>query len=113
MDRAVNAAIERGNCPGAVVVVIHRDRVVFRKAYGQRSKQPSAEAMTPDTIFDLASLTKPVATARSLMLLVEQGKLRLSDPVAKHLPAFGQNGKDRVTVEQLMLHTGGLIADNP
>jgi uncharacterized protein YbbC (DUF1343 family) len=69
--------------------------------------------MTADTVFDLASLTKPVATATSLMLLVERGKLRLSDRVAEYLPTFGQEGKDRLTVEQLLLHVSGLIADNP
>jgi CubicO group peptidase (beta-lactamase class C family) len=68
--------------------------------------------MSADTAFDLASLTKPVATATSIMLLVEQGKLSLSDRVAKHWPAFGAKGKDKITVEQLLLHTSGLIADN-
>jgi uncharacterized protein YbbC (DUF1343 family) len=69
--------------------------------------------MTVDTVFDLASLTKPLATASSVMLLVEQGKLRPSDTVAQHLPAFAAKGKDKITVEQLLLHTSGLIADNP
>jgi uncharacterized protein YbbC (DUF1343 family)/CubicO group peptidase (beta-lactamase class C family) len=69
--------------------------------------------MTLDTVFDLASLTKPIATATSVMILVERGKLRFSDRVAQYLPAFGQNGKEKITVEQLLLHTGGLIADNP
>ena len=68
--------------------------------------------MTVDTVFDLASLTKPLATASSIMLLVEQGKLRPSDPVARYLPAFAAKGKDKITVEQLLLHTSGLIADN-
>ncbi len=113
IDAAVNEAIDRGQLPGAVVLVVHRDEVVFRKAYGLRSKQPTEAAMTPDTVFDLASLTKPIATATSVMILVEQGKLGLSDRVAQHLPAFGQNGKDKITVEHLLLHTGGLIADNP
>jgi CubicO group peptidase (beta-lactamase class C family) len=68
--------------------------------------------MTADTVFDMASLTKPVATATSVMILVEQGKLRHSDLVAKHWPAFAANGKEAVTVEHLLLHTSGLIADN-
>jgi CubicO group peptidase (beta-lactamase class C family) len=113
IDGVINKAVENGQLPGAVVIVVHRGHVVFRRAYGQRSKQPAAVPMTADTVFDLASLTKPVATAPSIMLLVEQGKLRLSDPVAKHLPAFAAQGKDKITIEQLLLHTSGLIADNP
>ena len=92
---------------------MHRDRVIFRRAYGLRSKKPVEAAMTEDTVFDLASLTKPIATATSIMLLVEQGELRVTDPVAKYLPAFAAKGKDKITIEQLLLHTSGLIADNP
>jgi serine-type D-Ala-D-Ala carboxypeptidase len=112
IDGVINQAVEKGDLPGAVVIVVHRGHVVFRRAYGQRSKQPVAVPMTVDTVFDLASLTKPVAAAPSIMLLVEQGKLSLSDPVAKHLPAFAAQGKDKITIEQLLLHTSGLIADN-
>ena len=112
IDAVVNLAIEKGELPGAVVLVVHRGHVVFRRAYGQRSKQPVAVPMTADTVFDLASLTKPIATATSIMVLVEQGKLRPSDLVAKYLPSFAAKGKDKITVEQLLLHTSGLIADN-
>src|SRR5262249_51267484 len=84
-----------------------------REAFGFRSIQPTSTPMTIDTIFDLASLTKPIATATSLMILLEQGKWRLHDRVAEHLPEFGQHGKEKVTVEQLLLHTSGLMADNP
>lgn len=112
IDAAVAASIKKGDCPGAVVVVVHRDAVVFRKAYGQRALQPKPEPMTTDTIFDLASLTKPVATATAAMLLVEQGKLRLSEKVATYWPEFAANKKDQVTVEHLLLHTSGLTADN-
>ncbi len=111
IDDAVKEGIARGDCPGAVVLVLHDGQVVWRKAYGLRGREPE-EPMTVDTLFDLASLTKPVATATSVMRLVETGKLRLSDRVAQHLPAFGQNGKDKVTVEHLLLHTSGLLADN-
>ncbi len=112
IDGAVNDAIARGDCPGAVVVIVHDGHIVYRKAYGRRALKPDPVAMTVDTLFDLASLTKPIATATSLMVLVDQGKLRLTDSVALHLPKFGQNGKEKITVEQLLLHTGGLIADN-
>jgi uncharacterized protein YbbC (DUF1343 family)/CubicO group peptidase (beta-lactamase class C family) len=93
--------------------VVRNGKVAFRKAYGLRSRRPDEEPMTADTVFDLASLTKPVATATSVMVLLEQGKLGLSDRVARHLPEFAQGGKDRITVEQLLLHTSGLVADNP
>jgi serine-type D-Ala-D-Ala carboxypeptidase len=113
IDAVVNHAIEKDQLPGAVVLVVHRGHVVFRRAYGQRTKKPVAAPMTADTIFDIASLTKPVATAPSIMLLAEQGKLRLSDPVSKHWADFAPRGKDKITIEQLLLHTSGLIADNP
>jgi CubicO group peptidase (beta-lactamase class C family) len=113
IDMAVTEAIGRGELPGAVVLVLHRDEVVFRRAYGHRSLKPTQSPMTPDVIFDLASLTKPLAAATSVMLLIEQGKLKLSDRVADHLPAFASNGKDAITVEQLLTHVSGLIADNP
>src|SRR5258707_7670036 len=100
IDGVVNQAIDKGDLPGAVVLSVHRGRVIFRQAYGLRSKQPESVGMTADTVFDLASLTKPVATATSIMLLVEQGKLSVSDPVAKHLPGFAAKGKDKITVKQ-------------
>ena len=112
IDSVVKQALDRGDAPGAVVLVLHRGRIIFRRAYGLRSKQPAEAPMTVDTVFDLASLTKPLATASSIMLLVEQGKLRPSDPVARYLPAFAAKGKDKITVEQLLLHTSGLIPDN-
>ncbi|HSQ54903.1 MAG TPA: serine hydrolase domain-containing protein [Gemmata sp.] len=112
IDGAVAGAIERGEVPGAVVVVVHDDRVVFLKAYGHRALKPATAPMTVDTVFDMASLTKPVATASSIMLLIERGKLKPSDLVSKHWPAFAAIGKDKVTVEHLLLHTSGLTADN-
>jgi uncharacterized protein YbbC (DUF1343 family)/CubicO group peptidase (beta-lactamase class C family) len=113
IDGVVQDAIKQGQLPGAVVVVARHGKVAFRKAYGSRSKQPEDVPMTPDTVFDLASLTKPLATAASVTLLLEQGKLRLSDRAAQYVPEFGRNGKDNITIEQLLLHTSGLIADNP
>ncbi|MDQ3333018.1 MAG: DUF1343 domain-containing protein, partial [Planctomycetota bacterium] len=74
--------------------------------------EPTPEPMTVDTVFDMASLTKPVATATCIMSLVQQGKLAPADLVAKHLPEFSQKGKEAITVEQLLLHTSGLIPDN-
>lgn len=112
IDAAAESAIKKGECPGAVVVVIHNDEVVFRKAYGNRAVKPEPAPMSVDTVFDMASLTKPVATGTSIMRLIEQGKLAPGDLVSKHWPAFAANGKDKVTVAHLLLHTSGLTADN-
>jgi serine-type D-Ala-D-Ala carboxypeptidase len=113
IDTAVRSALDEGACPGAVVLVLHKDEVVYRKAFGLRAKEPEAVPMTVDTVFDLASLTKPVATATAIWQLAERGKLKLTDPVAKYWPDFGANGKEAVTIEQCLLHTSGLINDNP
>jgi CubicO group peptidase (beta-lactamase class C family) len=113
IDKIVEAAIERGDCPGAVVVVIHDDKVVYRKAFGHQALQPDKQPMTTDTIFDLASLTKPIATGTAIMLLMQQGKLRAEDRVSQYWPEFAANDKDHVTIAQLLLHTSGLIPDNP
>ncbi len=112
IETVVAAAIKRGDCPGAVVVVVHDDRVAYRKAFGNRAVKPEAVAMTIDTVFDMASLTKPVAAGTAVALLIQRGKLKPSDLVSAHWPAFAANGKDKVTVEHLLLHTSGLTADN-
>jgi len=112
IDDAVADSIDRGDCPGAVVLVLHNDQVVFRKAYGNRALAPEKVPMTEDTVFDMASITKPVATATSAFILIEQGKLRLSEKVSTYWPEFAANRKDAVTVEHLLVHTSGLTADN-
>ncbi len=112
IDGAVEEAIGRRELPGAVVLVGRGDRILFRKAYGSRAVLPIREPMTLDTVFDLASLTKPVATATSVMILVERGGIALLDPVVKYLPEFGAGGGDRekVTIEELLTHRAGLAA---
>lgn len=111
IDHVVERHIGLGNLPGAVVLVGHQDAIAFEKAYGNRSVEPEIEAMTPETVFDLASLTKVVATTPSVMLLVQKGRLKLDDPVSKYLPAFGQAGKKKITLRQLLVHYSGLPAD--
>jgi uncharacterized protein YbbC (DUF1343 family) len=110
-DAVIEQSIHDGNIPGAVLLVGHNGHVVYRKAYGHRALEPRREPMTLDTIFDLASLTKVVATTPAVMQLVEQGKVRLNDPVAKYLPEFAQNGKDDITIRQLLTHYSGLEPD--
>ena len=111
VDAIINQAIADGNIPGAVLVVGHNGAIVYRKAYGERALEPRREPMTLDTIFDLASLTKVIATTTAVMQLVELGKVRLNDPVAKYLPEFAQNGKEDITVRQLLTHYSGLAPD--
>ena len=111
MDQAINESIEKKELPGAVVLVARHGRVVWRKAYGRRAIEPQREAMTTDTIFDLASLTKIVATATSMMILVEQGKVRLGDPLVKFIPEIKGEGRDAITIEQLLTHTAGFAPD--
>lgn len=107
-----SGAIARSDVPGAVALMVRGDEVVLHEAYGRRAVRPTPAAMTTDTVFDLASLTKPIATACTVVLLAEAGLLSLRDPVARYLPAFAAAGKGEVTIEQLLLHTSGLPADN-
>ena len=111
LDEVVEKAIAEGKTPGAVVLVGHDGNIIFAKAYGNKSVEPQIESMSMDTIFDLASLTKVVATAPSIMLLVQQGKLQLDDPVAKYLPSFDKRGKGKITIRHLLTHYSGLPAD--
>ncbi|MGA7906059.1 MAG: serine hydrolase [Candidatus Sulfotelmatobacter sp.] len=110
-DAIIESAIRDSEIPGAVLVVGHDGKIVYRKAYGHRALEPRREAMTVDTVFDLASLTKVIATTTAVMQLVERGKVRLNDPVAKYLPEFAQNGKQDITVRQLLTHYSGLEPD--
>ena len=111
VDSIIEQAIAGGDIPGAVLVIGHDGKVVYRKAYGQRALEPRREPMTLDTVFDLASLTKVIATTTAVMQLVEQGRVRLNDPIAKYLPEFAQNGKEDITVRQLLTHYSGLEED--
>jgi uncharacterized protein YbbC (DUF1343 family)/CubicO group peptidase (beta-lactamase class C family) len=111
IDSAIAEEISNKRLPGAVVLVGRKGRLVWRKAYGSRALEPMREPMTPETIFDLASLTKVVATATSIMILVERGKLRLSDPVSLHLPELKGEGRERITIEQLLTHVSGYAPD--
>ena len=111
LDPIVNDAIAQQQIPGAVLIIGHHGQVVYRKAYGNRTIVPRREPMTLDTIFDCASLTKVVATTTALMQLWEQGKFRMADPVARYLPEFAQNGKQDITIRQLLVHYSGLPED--
>ena len=114
IDDLINEEIEAENLPGAVLIVARKGAVVVRKAYGNVQVTPDTLPMTPDKIFDMASVTKPVATATSIMILAEQGRLRLMDPVKKFIPEFTRytdaTGKPAkpIRLYHLLTHTSGL-----
>ena len=112
IDAIVTRAVRAGRTPGAVVIVGRRDGVVFRSAYGRRAILPQREEMTVDTIFDLASLTKPLVVGSLIQWLVQEGRLDIHRRVVDYLPEFGVREKYLVTVEQLLLHTSGLPPSN-
>jgi len=111
IDDAVAASIAEGETPGAVVLVGRHGKIAYFKAFGNRSIQPRTEPMTRDTIFDISSLTKVTATLPCVMLLVENGSLRIEDKVKRYLPNFTGGGKDSITVRQLLTHYSGLQPD--
>ena len=106
----VEEAIQGSRVPGAVVMVVRHSRIVYSRAFGHRSLLPRQEPMTINTVFDLASLTKVVATATSIMILVEEGRLTLGDSVSLFFPSFGYQGKEDITILQLATHFSGLRA---
>jgi uncharacterized protein YbbC (DUF1343 family)/CubicO group peptidase (beta-lactamase class C family) len=111
IEKLVEAAIARKELPGAVVAVGTEAGVAWQASIGRRAVLPSPEPMTADTIFDAASLTKVVATTTAVMMLVEQGKLRLTDRVAVHVPGFERYGKRDITIRHLLTHSSGLRPD--
>jgi uncharacterized protein YbbC (DUF1343 family)/CubicO group peptidase (beta-lactamase class C family) len=111
IEPLVAEAIARHELPGAVVLAGRGSQILYKRAFGNRAVVPAVEPMTVDTIFDLASLTKVVATTTAVMLLVEDGRLRLSDRVSDHVPGFERYGKGRITIRQLLTHTSGLRPD--
>jgi uncharacterized protein YbbC (DUF1343 family)/CubicO group peptidase (beta-lactamase class C family) len=107
----VNEAIAATQTPGAVVMVGRGGQIAYKQAFGNRSTEPAVEPMTLDTIFDLASVTKVVATTTSVMMLVEEGRIRLTDRVAAYIPGFERYGKGEITVRHLLTHVSGLRPD--
>ncbi len=107
MDAAITLAIADGRCPGGVLW-LERDGAAFRKSFGARAVEPEREAMTEDTIFDAASLTKVIATTTSVMQFIERGQFTLDTHVSEILAEFRGAGKEAITVRHLLTHTSGL-----
>lgn len=114
MDKEVHKflqqEIEKQHIPGAVLQVRHDDEILLEEAYGYRSVYPEKEPMQKNTIFDLASLTKVIATLPIYLKLVDEGIIRLEDKVTRFLPSFGGHGKENITLRQLLTHSSGLQA---
>ncbi|MEI6846977.1 MAG: serine hydrolase domain-containing protein [Chlorobiaceae bacterium] len=106
MEKAVNDAV----FPGASLAVLYKDKIVFHKAFGRMTYDSQSLPADTTTIYDLASLTKPIVTTSITMQLVERDSLILQDPVSKYLPDFTGNGKENITIEHLLRHTSGLRA---
>lgn len=112
VDTAVDAWLAGGHLSGCVVVIGNEREILLKRAYGVRAAETTREPMTLDTVFDMASLTKAVATTSSVMVLVDRGQIALDEPVSRYLPELRAN-RATVTVRQLLLHTGGFVADDP
>ncbi len=111
ISRIIKKEIHRGKLPGAVVLIGNRDKVLYRQAFGYRAVKPKKLPMTVKTVFDMASLTKVIATTTAIMQLAEKGKLLIEDPVAQYWPEFKANGKEHITVKELLTHYSGLRPD--
>lgn len=107
----IEKSISAGDYPGAVILIGHKGKIIYRGAFGNRRISPNTAPMRFDTIFDIASLTKVVATTPAIMQLVEQGKIDLDAPVARYWPEFSSHGKQYITIRELLTHTSGLPAD--
>lgn len=112
IDDLVAEGLAEKKMPGCVIAVGRHGQLAFLKAYGNKQVEPDVRPMTTDTVFDMASITKPVATATSIMLLVERGQLRLDDRVAGIIPDFAANAKEAISIQDLLIHQSGLLADN-
>jgi len=108
IDQLMENSIKKGLIAGGVILVGNRDRILLEKAYGRVSPAPDARPMTVDTIFDIASLTKVIATTPAILKLAEGGKISLVDPVRKWFPEFEGKGKDDLLVMHLLTHTSAL-----
>ncbi|MCW5889627.1 MAG: beta-lactamase family protein [bacterium] len=106
-------AVRAGAFPGTVILVAQGGEIVWHAAFGHRSLDPERMPMRPDMVFDLASLTKPLATTVALMRLVRDGKVRLDDRITRFVPNFGVHGKTHVTIRQVLCHASGLAAWRP
>ena len=110
ISHVIDEEIMKNNFPGAVVLIGDRDDILYWEAFGHEITDPCNEPMSKDTVFDMASVTKPVATATSILILMDRNALELDNYVRTYLPAFGCKGKEEVRIKHLLAHTSGLAA---
>ncbi len=108
VDSIITKAIRDTAFPGAQVLVVKDGAVVYNKSFGRFEYSDTSRQLRNSTMYDLASLTKVVATTTAVMKLYDEGKLKLDDPVVKYIPEFGNHGKEKITVRNLLVHNGGL-----
>jgi CubicO group peptidase (beta-lactamase class C family) len=113
VEAAMQEAVAERVFPGAVLLVNKEGQVVYHRAFGQRSLEPEVTPLHEDTIFDLSSLTKPLATTTAFLLLVQERKLRIDDRVTRLFHNFGVYGKTHITFRHLLAHTSGLPGWRP
>lgn len=113
IEQLITSALAKGQLPGCVVAIGNQQGILYQSAFGFRALSPLREVMTEDTIFDLASLTKPIATATSLLILADQGKLALDSRVRDFIPEFGAKNKSAITLRHLLTHVSGLPSEIP
>jgi len=112
-DELMNNAVKDSAFPGGVLLVGYRGKVIYNKAFGNFTYDPKSKKVNTNSLFDIASLTKVTATTPAAMLLCDEGKLNLDDLVIKYLPEFGNSGKEKITIRNLLLHNSGLPSFKP
>lgn len=110
VDSLIFNSIEDQAFPGAVLLIWHSGKTLYKKGYGKFTYSDTSSVVTAETIFDIASLTKVIATTTAAMICYERNLFSLDDPVKKYLPEFGVNGKESVSIKNLLLHNSGLPA---
>jgi CubicO group peptidase (beta-lactamase class C family) len=109
LDKVVKDGIADSTYPGAVILVTYKGKIVYEKAFGSFTYDKASTPMSVNSMFDMASVSKVVGTTTAAMMLFDQGKFKLDDKVTKYIPDFGQNGKDKITIRNLLLHNAGLV----
>ena len=113
IDSIINSAIQDSVFPGAVLCFGNSQNVSFINSYGRYDYSPMSSPVTTDCIYDLASLTKVIATTSSIMRLIEKGLLNLNDPVSDHISDFGVKNKKQISIKNLLVHNSGLSPGRP
>ncbi|MGE5680709.1 MAG: glycoside hydrolase family 3 N-terminal domain-containing protein [Bacillota bacterium] len=113
VNSLMQSALSDSVFPGAVLYVGHKGHLIYKKAFGKFTYDPDAQIMNTDAMFDLASVSKVIGTTTAAMILFDEGKLILDKKVSDYLPEFGNHGKEKITIRNLLLHNSGLIAFKP